>query len=59
MKFNYTEAEHVARRVLEDCGLDDVADFDMYEIILGRGAFYQEKPLKDKEGEIVSKASLI
>lgn len=54
MKFNYSEAEHKARKVLWDCGLDDSANIDISDIILGRGAFYQEKALKGKEGEIVS-----
>lgn len=54
MKFNLSKAEQSAKKVLWDCGLDDPTDFELSDIILGRGAFYQEKPLKGKEAEIVS-----
>jgi len=40
-----TSGEMVARRVLEECGLDDPTELPMKEIILGRKAFYQEIPL--------------
>jgi len=49
-----TSGEMVARRVLEECGLDDPTELPMKEIILGRKAFYQEIPLHGKDGEIVS-----
>jgi len=52
--FNFTRAEIVARRVLYECGLDDPKDYPISDIILGRGAFYEEIPLSGKEGEIVS-----
>lgn len=54
MTFSYTEAEQVARKVLWDCGLNDPTDIELSDIIFGRGAFYQEKPMKGKEGEIVT-----
>lgn len=54
MKFSYTKAEFKAKKVLEECGLDKPIQISFEEIILGRGAFYEEKPLKAKEGEIVS-----
>lgn len=49
-----TKAEKAAKTVLEECGLKDPTELSMSEIILGRKAFYQEKPLIGKEGEIVS-----
>jgi Zn-dependent peptidase ImmA (M78 family) len=49
-----TSGEMAARRVLEECGLDDPTELPMKEIILGRKAFYQEIPLNGKDGEIVS-----
>lgn len=52
--FKFTKSELVARRVLSDCGLDDPSDYPMNKIIMGRQAFYEEKPLNGKEGEIVS-----
>lgn len=52
--FKYTKSELVAKRVLEDCGLDDPTEYPISEIILGRRAFYEEKPLEGKEGEIIS-----
>lgn len=52
--FKYTKSELVARKVLEECGLDDPTEFPISEIILGRSAFYEEHPLDGKEGEIVS-----
>lgn len=54
MTFKYSKAEQVARRVLDECGLDDPTDLSLKEIILGRKAFYDEQPLTGKEGEIVS-----
>lgn len=54
MNFSFTQPEQTARRILTECGLDDPTEYDIGDIILGRGAFYQEKPLKGKEGEIVS-----
>lgn len=54
MDFKYTKAELVAKKVLEECGLDDPTEYAISEIILGRKAFYEESPLNGKEGEIVS-----
>lgn len=54
MNFKYTASELVARKVLEECGLDDPSEFPLHTIIMGRKAFYEEAPLKGKEGEIVS-----
>ena len=49
-----TTAEKTAKEVLHECGLIDPTELPMSQIILGRKAFYQEKPLLGKEGEIVS-----
>lgn len=54
MTFNFTAAEVKARRVLDECGLTDPTELSLPLIIKGRGAFYEETPLKGKEGEIVS-----
>lgn len=52
--FKYSKAELKAKQVLDECGLDDPTELPLNEIILGRGAFYEELPLEGKEGEIVS-----
>lgn len=52
--FNLSKAEFIAQKVLNDCGLDDPTEMSMEEIILGRGAFYEEKSLQGKEGEIIT-----
>jgi hypothetical protein len=54
MDYKFSSSEIIARRVLEDCGLDDVIETPLSEIIFGRGAFYEEKPLVGKEGEIIT-----
>ena len=54
MNNKYSKAELTARRVLEACGIDDPTELPMSDIIMGRGAYYEEKPLNGKEGEIVS-----
>jgi Zn-dependent peptidase ImmA (M78 family) len=54
MAFKFSKAELRARKVLDDCGLTDPTELSMDQIILGLKAFYQEKPLKGKEGEIVT-----
>lgn len=54
MIFKYSSAELAARKVLDECGLDDPTGFLLPQIILGRKAFYEELPLDGKEGEIVS-----
>ncbi|MBW8049741.1 MAG: ImmA/IrrE family metallo-endopeptidase [Cytophagales bacterium] len=54
MDFKYSKAELIAKKVLEECGLDDPTQFPLSEIILGRKAFYEEVPLQGKDGEIVS-----
>ena len=53
-ELKYSLAELTAKRVLDECGLTDPTELSMEEIILGRKAFYEEKPLSGKEGEIVS-----
>jgi Zn-dependent peptidase ImmA (M78 family) len=50
----FSKSELTARRVLEECGLEDPSLYQMSKIIMGRKAFYEEKPLVGKEGEIVS-----
>lgn len=54
MTFKFTKAELAAKKVLDECGLDDPTELTLTEIILGRKAFYEEVPLDGKEGEIVS-----
>jgi Zn-dependent peptidase ImmA (M78 family) len=54
MTFKYSKAELLAKKVLDDCGLDDPTELPISDIILGRKAFYEELPLVGKEGEIVS-----
>jgi len=49
-----TKAEHLAKKVLNECGLTCPTELPLSEIILGRGAYYFERPLSGKEGEIVS-----
>ena len=56
MNFKFSKSELIARKVFEECGLDDPTELSLKEIILGRKAFYIEKPLQGKEGEIVSYA---
>lgn len=52
--FKYSQPELQARKVLDECGLTDPTQYPIAQIILGREAFYEEKPLTGKEGEIVS-----
>lgn len=54
MTFTYTPAEIRAKKVLADCGVDDPTEMELSVIIRGRRAYYDEVPLKGKEGEIVS-----
>lgn len=54
MNFTYTAAEHKAKTVLDECGLNDPTEESLKRIIFGRKAFYEEVPLNGKEGEIVS-----
>lgn len=54
MTFNYSASEIKAKHVLHECGLDDPTEYPLERIILSRKAFYEELPLKGKEGEIVS-----
>ncbi|MFT4155196.1 ImmA/IrrE family metallo-endopeptidase [Parafilimonas sp.] len=53
-KFHYTATEIKAKKVLDDCGLTDPTEISLPIIIKGRKAFYEEVPLKGREGEIVS-----
>ena len=52
--FKYSKAELAAQKVLVECGLDDPSQEKMSEIIFGRKAFYEERHLSGKEGEIVT-----
>jgi Zn-dependent peptidase ImmA (M78 family) len=54
MNFNFTTSEQRAKQLLEDFGLKDPTEYPLEEIILGRGAFYEEIPLKGKDGQIIS-----
>lgn len=49
-----TRAEGIAGIVFDECGLSHPTELPISEIILGRKAFYFEKPLLGKEGEIIS-----
>ena len=44
----------LAQKALEEIGIADPRGLTPEEIVLGRGVFYNEKPLGGKEGEIVS-----
>lgn len=52
-----TRGEIVAKRVLSECGLEDPTEVPLPDIIFGRRAFYQERPLDQKDGEIVTVGS--
>ena len=52
-----TKGEIVAKRVLAECGLDDPTETPLPDIIFGRRAFYQERPLDQKDGEMVTVGS--
>lgn len=54
MALKFSKAELIARNTLHDCGLTDPTELPIEQIILGLKAFYEEKPLKGKEGEIIS-----
>lgn len=54
MVFKYSVAELKAIKVLEECGLSDPTEIPIGTVILGRKAFYEEIPLENKEGKIVS-----
>lgn len=54
MTFNYSHTEGIARKVLDECGINDPTELPLEEIILGRKAFYEEQALEGKDGEIVS-----
>ena len=54
MTFTYTRAEMKAKKVLAACGVDDPTEMELSVIIRGRKAYYDETPLRGKEGEIVS-----
>lgn len=43
-----------ALRLLERCGLDDPTEMPLPIIVKGLGAYYEEKPLKQCEGRIVT-----
>lgn len=46
--------QHVAMKVLEECGIKHPCELSLQEIIFGRGAYYNEKPLIGMEGKIFS-----
>ncbi len=54
MIFSFTPAEKTALKVLYESGISDPIEIALPDLILGRGAFYFEQPLKGKEGEIIS-----
>ena len=49
--FKLSKPELKAKQVLEECGLDDPTELPIAEIILGRSAFYEERPLTGKGWE--------
>lgn len=52
-----TKSEAAARRVLQECGLDDISSLvnaNLRRLILSRGAYYEEIDLKGKDGRIVT-----
>ncbi|MBS1902454.1 MAG: ImmA/IrrE family metallo-endopeptidase [Bacteroidetes bacterium] len=51
---NLTLAEVRARTVLEECGLDCPTELPLEDIVLGRGAFFQEETLQGKDGQIIT-----
>ena len=46
--------EYIAKKVLEECGLEHPCDLHLSDIIFARGAYYHEKPLTGMEGKIFS-----
>ena len=56
MTFTFNQAERVAQKVLSECGLRDPTVIGLKTIILGRKAFYEERPMNGKDGDIVSAA---
>ena len=52
--FKLSKPELKAKKVLEECGLDDATELPIANIILGRNAFYEERPLAGKDGEIIA-----
>ena len=52
-----TKSEAVARKVLLECGLDEInslTNANLRRLILSRGAYYEEIDLKGKDGRIVT-----
>lgn len=52
-----TKSEAAARKVLLECGLDDInslVNANLRRLILSRGAYYEEIDLKGKDGRIVT-----
>lgn len=54
MNFKYSKVDLIAKRILDECGINDPTEMTLPEIILGRKAFYEEVPIARKDGEIVS-----
>lgn len=54
MVYNFSNAEKAAIKVRKEMGINDPTTYSISDMIMGRGAFYEEIPLKNKEGEIVS-----
>jgi len=50
----YSKPELAARKVLDECGINDPTECSISKIILSRKVFYEEAPLNNKDGEIVS-----
>jgi Zn-dependent peptidase ImmA (M78 family) len=54
MSLRLTQAELRAQQVYIESGLEHPRDCSLDELILSRGAFYQEIPLDGREGELIT-----
>jgi Zn-dependent peptidase ImmA (M78 family) len=52
--FIYSQSEKIARKLLDELGLNDPVDEDIPTIIKGKEIFYEEVPLSNKDGLIVT-----
>jgi len=48
-----SKGKYAARKLMEECGIDDPTEIPLDVLIYGRGASLIEKPLKNSEGRIV------
>lgn len=57
MKITRTKGPLVARKLLEDCGISEVLELSLEDIIFGRGAAVKENTIEGAEGRIIIKGS--